>query len=262
MSHRNYIVHRSKDIEGIRQAARLAAKILDQLCQEIQPGMTTAAIDQMAAERIHGYGAQSAFYRYRGFPGYICISLNDEIVHGIGRSDRTIQYNDLVSLDVGVRFNGYIGDTARTIVSSEPADKRQDELLNLAEKSLHLGINAARYGNSVADIGTAIEMEIRKHPSGFSIVRDFVGHGCGIDLHEPPEIPNYRTNKAQEPLRIGMVLAIEPMINEGTHHVRIDTDGWTARTVDGKLSAHFEHMVLITKNNPEILTWHKKNASE
>jgi len=251
----NYVVHTAVEIEGIRGAAKTVAGVREALCGSIRPGMSTGELDRLARDLFAEQGVASAFLNYRGFPGQICISINDEVVHGIGDDTRIIRMGDLVKVDVGVKKNNFIGDTAKTVCVGPPTG-RVAELMKATEESLMAGIAAAVYGNTVYDIGRAIEGHIK--PTGFSVVRDFVGHGCGVTLHEPPEVPNYPSPKAKEKLRPGMVLALEPMVNLGTPKVKIDAeDGWTVRTTDGSLSAHYEHMILITDGKPEILTWPK-----
>ena len=256
MGKKNYIIYSKEDVEGIRSAGQKAATVLNNLCRAVRPGMSTLHLDNLAGELIKKCGGESAFYNYHGFPAQICISINDEVVHGIGRHDRIIKIGDLVSIDVGIKVNGYIGDTART-VSVGPPVGQVAVLMSVAEKSLAAAIKVALSNNTVKDIGETVESVVSS--AGFSVVRDFVGHGCGVKLHEPPEVPNYPTKKSREKLRPGMVLALEPMVNMGTHKVKIDGDGWTVRTADGSLSSHFEHMILITDSKPEILTW-LKNA--
>jgi len=257
MGRERVIIYNQREIGGIRHAAQRAAAVRQLLCSQIRPGMTSLQIDQIAAELIQqSNGDKCAFYQYRGFPGSICISINDEVVHGIGRAERTIQPGDLVSIDVGVRSNGFIGDTAWTVyVGGVAPDPEYVRLLDAGKACLDAGIAAAISGNYVNDIGNAIEHVVIT--AGFAVVRDFVGHGCGRLLHEPPEVPNFACNKRGPRLRPGMVLAIEPMVNLGSHRVFIGDDGWTVHTTDGKVSVHFEHMVLITEDEPEILTWAK-----
>ena len=251
MGKQNYIIYSEREINGIRNAAQKAGRVLDTVCRSLRPGMSTLQLDQLAGQLIKDSGGESAFYNYHGFPAQICISVNDEVVHGIGRDDRIIKMGDIVSVDTGIRVDGYIGDTART-VSVGPPVGRVSVLMSVAKKSLAAGISVAISGNTVRDIGVTVENVVTS--AGFSVVRDFVGHGCGVKLHEPPEVPNYPTKRAKEKLRPGMVLALEPMVNMGTHKVKIDGDGWTVRTADGCLSSHFEHMNLITDSKPEILT--------
>ncbi len=255
---RRVVVHTQKEIRGIRASARAAAHVLQALCETVRPGMSTLDVDRLAGDLIRQAGGSSAFNGYHGFPGQICISLNDEVVHGIGRADRIIQPGDLVSLDVGVRLDGYIGDTAATLCAGGAAACRTPEaarLIAAACKGLEQGVSAALAGNRVNDIGRAVEDVVSR--AGFSVVRDFVGHGCGVELHEPPEVPNFASPKRGPRLVAGMVLAIEPMVNAGAPGIRVESDGWTVRTTDGALSAHVEHMVLITDGKPEILTWRK-----
>ncbi len=255
--HRQVTVHSQKEIAGIRAAARKTAEVRERLRGLIRPGVTTLDFDRLAGDLIRATGGESAFAGYHGFPGQICISLNDEVVHGVGRPGRVIAPGDIVSIDVGVRFNGFVGDTALTACAGEVAPSPlAGRLLETTWQALQAGVRAACAGAFVNDISRAVQTVAET--AGFSVVRDFVGHGCGCQLHEPPEVPNYAQSKRGPRLRPGMVLAIEPMVNAGTPRVKIDNqDGWTVRTQDGSLSAHFEHMVLITKGKPEILTWPK-----
>jgi methionyl aminopeptidase len=255
MHNHRVVVHSRSEIAGIRAAAAAAAWVRDQLSSVPQAGMSTRDIDLLAARLIRETGGRSAFHGYRGFPGQICISLNDEVVHGIGKVARLLRPGDLVSLDVGVRLNGCVGDTALTVTVGRPRDTVAEMLLKVTRESLQRGVEAARGGGRVSDIGRAVESVVRR--AGFSVVRDFVGHGCGTDLHEPPEVPNFAQTGSSPELLPGMVLAIEPMVNTGNAEVTVAEDGWTVRTADGSLSAHFEHMVLITSEEPEILTWPK-----
>lgn len=247
------IVHSSFEIAGIRIAAAISADIRDQLRHSVLPGMTTGQLDDLAGKLIADRGSHSAFLGYRGFPGQICISLNDEVVHGIGRHDRIMRDGDLVSLDVGVRHEGFIGDTATSFVIGGKAAPEAQRLLDGTAAALTAGIRAARGGNQVRDISAAVEATAQHHQ--LSVVREYVGHGVGVELHEPPEIPNYVIRPHTPKLLPGMVLAIEPMLNLGLNRVMLSPDGWTVRTTDGRLSAHFEHMILVTAADPEILTW-------
>jgi methionyl aminopeptidase len=247
------VIHSGPAIEGIRRAAKATAAVLAQLAAFVRPGLSTLEVDRRAAELIRDCGGESAFLGYHGFPGTICISLNQEIIHGIGRPDRIIAPGDLVSMDVGVRLHGFIGDCARTVCAGLPPSGQTALLLRAAEEALAAGIAKACSGNYVNDISAAVESVVRRY--GFAVVRDFVGHGCGRELHEPPEVPNYDQRARGARLVPGMVLAIEPMVNTGTYRVEIDRlDHWTVRTADGAWSAHVEHMVLITRDKPEILT--------
>lgn len=256
MSQPNFVIHTETEIEGIRKAAQAAAQVKNQLAAMVRPGMSTKEIDNLASAVISSTGGRSAFLGYRGYPGQICISINDEVVHGIGSEQRLISPGDVVSLDIGVNLDGFIGDNAiSVVVGGGETDPDVERLLSGTKASLESGINAALPGNRIRDISAAVE-KTAKH-FRLSIVREYVGHGCGVKLHEPPEIPNYVMSNPGPELRPGMVLAIEPMLNLGKRNVITDKDGWTVRTKDGKLSAHFEHMVLITEKYPEILTWQK-----
>jgi methionyl aminopeptidase len=245
------------EIGKMRISCRAASQILERTAALIQPGITTGEVDRAAASFMRELDARSAFLNYRGFPGNICISVNEEVVHGIGGS-RRIQYGDIVKLDIGVIVNGWVGDTATTIPVGviDPAVQR---LLLVTEESLALAIPFATEGRRLGDLCSAIEDEIIAN--GYSVVREFVGHGVGRKLHEEPQVPNYGRKGTGPKLKAGMVLAIEPMVNMGTGTVKILSDGWTVVTADGKPSAHFEHSVLITKGPPEILTWREKTLS-
>ena len=253
---RSQNVHTPEEIERIRRAAAITAEVRDRIAESIRPGMTTMDVDMLAGDFIRASGGKSAFFNYHGYPGNICISVNDEVVHGIGNPRRIIGEKDIVSIDVGVEFDGAIGDTALT-VSMDPAPEADIcRLLDGTRKALMQGIKAARSGKRVGDISRAVELAARE--SHLGIVREYVGHGCGIRLHEPPEVPNYSGWGGGPILVPGMVLCIEPMLNLGTEKITVDRkDGWTVRTKDGAWSAHFEHMILITDNEPEILTWQK-----
>lgn len=253
MARGRVVIHSSAAVERIRAAAAAAAAVRDALAMLIRPGMTTLGIDQLGAQLIRNTGGQSAFFGYRGFPAQVCVSVNDEVVHGIGNASHVIEPGDLVSVDIGVRLNGYIGDTATTVCAGMPSTDIRKRLIETTRQSLDAGIAAVRVGGYISDIGKAVEAVARA--AGFSVVRDFVGHGCGRDLHEPPEVPNFAQHERGPRMQPGMVLAIEPMVNTGTDKVVVDSDGWTVRTADRGLSAHFEHMVLITNGKPEILTW-------
>ena len=247
------VVHTPAEIVMIRQAAMVAARVRDALARLVAPGMTTLELDQIAGGLIRQNGGESAFLGYRGFPGQVCISVNDEVVHGIGRADRVLRPGDLVSLDIGVRVGAGIGDTAVTVPVGAPPAAVAARLMQATEDALAAGIAAARSGRDVSEIGAAVEAVVSA--AGFSVVRDFVGHGCGTALHEPPEVPNFRTPPRGVLLRPGMVLAIEPMVNAGTWRVAVDRgDNWTVRTADGSLSSHSEHMVLIHETESENLT--------
>lgn len=252
-------IYSEREIEGIRAAAQVAAQVLDQVCAAVRPGMSTLDIDNLAGCFIKEAGATSSAYNYYGYPGQICVSLNDEVVHGIGRGDRHIQPGDLVKLDVAVGYRGFYGDNARTVCAGGNPGALAAELMNVTRKSLYAGIERAVEGNCLNDIGSVIERIA--NAAGFSPVRDMCGHGCGRHMHEPPEVLHYRISGKTPRLRAGMVICIEPMINAGDYRINIDrNDKWTARTADHSLSAHFEHQILITKGAPEILTLWPKTA--
>src|SRR6516165_3788048 len=251
-------IKNAKEIEKMRLSCRTASEILDRVSELVRPGITTKEVDEAAADCMNEAKVKSAFLGYRlghrVFPGNICISLNDEVVHGIG-SQRRIQYGDIVKLDIGIIQEGWVGDNATTVPVGI-VDERADQLLRVTENALACAIGVARESRRVGDICAEIEDEARRFD--FSVVREFVGHGVGRKMHEEPQIPNYGKRGSGSKLKAGMTLAIEPMINIGTSDVRLLDDGWTVRTADGMPSAHFEHTVLITKDDPEILTWRAK----
>lgn len=234
----------------MRAAGSIASTILQALAAEVAPGRTTREIDLLAAELMRQHDCKSAFLGYRGFPGYTCISVNEEVVHGIG-SARKIQPGDILKIDVGIIKSGFIGDNATTVAVGEiPLETRR--LLAATEESLYRAISHARAGRKLSDLCGSVENFVTPH--GFTIVREFVGHGVGRRLHEEPQVPNFRPQGKSATLMPGMTLAIEPMVNAGVPAVRILDDGWTVITEDRKPSAHFEHTVLITSGDPEILT--------
>jgi methionyl aminopeptidase len=240
-----------EDLAIMRPACGIAAAVLAEAVGFIQPGVTTREVDEFAAARMGHYGARSAFLGYRRFPCHTCISVNEEVVHGIA-GDRRLQFGDIVSLDVGVVYRGFVGDNARTVAVGG-CDVLAQRLMDVTEQSLGEGIAQARPGNRVTDISRAIQECVESN--GFSIVREFVGHGVGRSMHEEPQVPNFVDGKASPRLKAGMTLAIEPMGNAGRSAVRVLKDGWTVVAQDGKPSAHFEHTVLVTDGLPEILTW-------
>lgn len=248
-------VKSESDIQIMRQACRIAANVLDQLCRLVAPGVNTYDLDQEGRKLLEAYGARSACFGYqvgpRRFPAYTCLSLNEEIVHGIGDLRRVLREGDIISVDVCVEYKGYIGDNARTVAVGTISPDKQ-ELLERTHRALELAIKQARPNNRVGAISNAVESYIR--PFGYGIIRDFVGHGVGRSMHEPPQIPNFGPRNRGERLRAGMTLAIEPMISIGRSRVLIADDGWTALTIDGSPAAHFEHTVLVTDGDPEILT--------
>lgn len=234
----------------MRESGKIASLILQKLVAEVKPGVTTKEIDDLAGDLMEQNDCRSAFLNYRGFPGQTCISINEEVVHGIGGL-RRIQPGDILKIDVGIIKSGFIGDNATTVACGEiPLETKR--LLAVTEQSLYEAISKARAGRKLADVCGAVS-EFAE-PFGFTIVREFVGHGVGRKLHEEPQVPNYRPRGKSPTLMPGMCLAIEPMINEGVPEVKILDDGWTVITADRKPSAHFEHTVLITHGDPEILT--------
>jgi methionyl aminopeptidase len=245
------ILKSGADLEAMRAAGAVAGKVLDDIVGFVKPGVTTRQMDEFAAGRIKFYGAKSAFLGYRKYPCHTCISVNEEVVHGLA-GERELQFGDIVSVDVGVNFKGFIGDNARTAAVGGCGVLAQ-RLLDVTEQSLYLGIAAAVPGNRVTDISRAIQNFVEGN--GFSVVREFVGHGVGRSMHEEPQIPNFVDPKMDQKLKAGMTLAIEPMVNAGSAEVKILKDGWTVVTRDGSISAHFEHTVLVTEGKPEILTW-------
>ncbi len=240
----------AKEVDILRKAGRILHSIVSPLQSSLTSGMSTKDIDLKAERLIAEHGVVAAFKGYRGFPGCACVSVNDGVVHGIP-DKRIIKDGDIVSIDIGIIYEGYYSDTAVTV----PVGKVSPEiarLLDVTQASLMRGIEQARVGNRLSDISFAVQSFVEMH--GFSVVRDFVGHGIGRQLHEEPEIPNYG-RAGQGPLLVeGMVFAIEPMVNLGTHRTKILSDGWTVVTEDGKPSAHFEHSIVITAKGPEILT--------
>lgn len=245
------------DLESMRPACALAAKILDEVARFIQPGVTTRQIDNHAAALIKAHGGKSAFLGYRKYPCHTCISVNDEVVHGLA-SDRQVKFGDIVSLDIGVVYRGFIGDTARTVAVGGCSLAAQ-HLMDITERALYAGIAAAVAGNRVSDISRAVQTYVENNK--YSVVREFVGHGVGRTMHEEPQVPNFVDRTGKEKLVPGMTLAIEPMVNAGSAKVKILKDGWTVVTQDGSLSAHFEHTVLIRNGPPEILTCPEMKSS-
>lgn len=252
------ILKNERDAEAMRAAGTVAATVLSEVCEWIAPGTTTRQIDLFAASRIKYHGAKSAFLGYRKYPCNVCLSVNEQVVHGLA-SERRVQFGDIVSIDVGVLYRGYIGDTARTVAVGG-CGLLEQKLMDVTEQALYEGIVQAVTGNRVVDISRAIQTYIESN--GFSVVREFVGHGVGRTMHEDPQVPNYVENKSSPKLRPGMTLAIEPMVNAGGPTVEILADGWTVVTKDGMPSAHFEHTVLITESEPEILTCPEKKPSK
>ncbi len=238
------------ELRRMRAANQVVAGVLADLAAMTAPGVTTADLDQFAEARVRAEGAVPAFKGYRGYPATLCASVNHEVVHGIP-SKRKLNEGDILSLDMGVLLDGFYGDSAVTVGVGRISDEAT-ELLRVTEEALHKAIDQVRVGRRLSDIGNAIQRWVEAH--GFSVVREFVGHGIGASLHEEPQIPNYGEPGRGPRLVEGMVLAIEPMVNAGRPAVKILSDGWTAVTRDGSLSAHFEHTVAVTSDGPLVLT--------
>ena len=248
-------VKSATEIATMRRACRIAATVLDRLCRRVAPGVNTYDLDQEGKRLLAEFGGRSACYGYRVgtkvFPAYTCLSVNEEIVHGIGQLQRVLKEGDIITVDVCVEVDGFIGDNARTVpVGAIP--EATAKLLRATETALYAGIEQARPRHRVGFISHAVEQAIR--PYGYGIIRDFVGHGVGRTMHEAPQIPNFGPRNRGDRLRPGMTLAIEPMISAGPPRVEMADDGWTAMTADRQPSAHFEHTVLVTSDEPEILT--------
>ncbi len=243
-----------EEIERMRRPSRIVGEILARLSEMVAPGVTTADLNDEAERMIEERGCRSAFKNYQVgdavFPAVLCTSVNDEVVHGIP-SDRALDDGDIVSLDFGVEQDGFYGDSAVTLPVGEP-DEESRRLMTVTEDCLYAGIERMAAGFTLGDVGSAVQE--RAERDGFGVVRDFVGHGIGRALHEEPQVPNFGVPGTGRKIKVGMVLAIEPMINAGAAQVRVKDDGWTAVTTDGKRSAHFEHTVAITASGPEILT--------
>ncbi len=239
-----------EEIEKLRRSGRLVREILEESRERVRPGISTLELEKYSEKRLAQAGARPAFKGYRGYPCCLCTSVNEEIVHGIP-SARRLKEGDIVSLDLGVVLDGYYGDSALTVPVGRISETTET-LLRVTEEALELAIEKARLGNRLGDISATVEQHVERN--GFSVVREMVGHGIGRALHEEPQIPNYGPAGRGPVLKEGMVLAIEPMVNSGKPDLRVLDDHWTAVTVDGGLSAHFEHMVAITRNGPDVLT--------
>lgn len=250
MEDRHVLLKTAKEIEEMKEANRIVAEILEGLKGMVKPGITTEELDGFAEDRLRERKAKSAFKGYRGYPKTLCTSVNSQVVHGIP-SMNPLKDGDLLSIDFGAYYKGFYGDAAITVPVGN-ASEEAIRLKNIAEESLYVGIEKACPGNRLSDISHAIQSHVERN--GFSVVREFVGHGIGRSLHEEPQVPNFGTPGLGVRLKAGMVLAIEPMINAGRSEVKVLQDGWTAVTKDGSLSAHFEHTVAITEAGPIILT--------
>jgi methionyl aminopeptidase len=240
-----------RDIEKMRVAGKIVARTLKLIKEEAKPGVSTLKLDKLAEEFIRSQGAVPAFLNYNGYPATLCISIDDEVVHGIPTAKRVLKEGQLVSVDVGAQKDGFFGDAARTLFMGQP-DEQTARLLKVTREALDRGVAQALDGNFLGDISFAIQTCAEEN--GFSVVRDLVGHGIGRMLHEEPQVPNYGSPRSGVQLKENMTLAIEPMINIGTWMVKIMDDNWTVKTTDGSLSAHFENTIVITKKGPEILT--------
>jgi len=238
------------ELEKMRAANQVVARILEELAAMVAPGVSTADLDAAAESRVRAAGAEPAFKGYRGYPATLCASVNEQVVHGIPNRN-PLKAGDIVSLDMGVKLNGYYGDSAVTVPVG-PVREDVSKLLLVTQEALEKGIAQVRLGGRISDIGHAIQAHVEVN--GFSVVREFVGHGIGASLHEEPQIANYGEPGRGPRLAEGMTLAIEPMVNMGKAAVKVLSDGWTAVTKDGSLSAHFEHTVAVTKNGPLVLT--------
>lgn len=244
------ILRQPEEIEKIRASNAIVAETLQALRERVQAGVTTLELDRFSEEMARKRGAKPAFKGYRGYPFSLCVSVNCEVVHGMP-SQRVLRDGDIVSLDFGVHYKGYYGDAALTLPVGGVSDEAA-KLMRVTEESLYLGIEEAEIGNRLGDISAAVQSHVEN--AGFSVVRDFVGHGIGRNLHEEPQIPNFGKKGRGVELKAGMVLAIEPMVNAGTYKVTVLENGWTVVTEDRRLSAHFEHSVAVTENGPEILS--------
>lgn len=255
VTHGMIILKTDREIQIMRETNRIVAQILEEIGNTIRPGTTTGELDRIAEKMIRQAGAKAAFKGYhmrnqKPYPASICSSVNEEVVHGIP-GPRVLQEGDIVGVDVGVIFKGFVGDAARTYAVGQ-VSPQAERLLRVTRESLDKGIEQAVEGHRLQDISGAVQRHVESN--GFSVVRDFVGHGIGRNMHEPPQIPNYTGVGWNPRLQVGMVLALEPMVNEGTWRIKLLDDEWTAVTADGKLSAHFEHSIAVTNNGPMILS--------
>jgi methionyl aminopeptidase len=246
------IVCRSaEELKRMREAGRLVGEVLTELAARVAPGVTTAELDELAEKRIRKAGATPAFKGYHGYPATICASINEEVIHGIPSGRRLLNEGDVISIDVGASLDGYFGDSAITLAVGQVSEEAAT-LLRVTDESLYKAIEVVKPGGRISDIGHAVQQHVEAY--GFSVVREFVGHGIGQKMHEEPQVPNYGEPGRGPRLTEGMVLAIEPMVNAGKPAVKVLADGWTAVTRDGSLSAHFEHTVAVTADGPWILT--------
>lgn len=245
------VLKTGRELSVMREACRISAGALKKAGAAVEPGVTTAELDRIAEEYILSQGATPNFKNYEGYPATACISVNNEVIHGIPSKKRRIQSGDIVSIDLGAKFDGYHGDNAATFACGDVSDEAK-RLMSVTRECLNKGIGAALAGGRIGDISHAIQSFAEAN--GFSVVREFVGHGIGTSLHEAPEVPNFGAAGHGIRLLPGMTLAIEPMVNAGNYGVKVLPDGWTVLTRDGSLSAHFEHTVVITPGGPQIMT--------
>lgn len=245
------VLKTSRELKAMRDAGRISSRALKLAGDAVEPGVSTLEIDRIVRKYIEEQGATPSFLNYGGFPASACISVNDVVIHGIPRKNQILKQGDIVSIDVGAFYEGFHGDNAWTFPCGE-VSKEAQALMDVTRESLFKGINAARPGNRLGDIGSAVQRYVEAR--GYSVVRDFVGHGVGAELHEDPSVPNYGTPGRGVRLLPGMTIAIEPMVNQGVHTVETLSDNWSVVTSDGKLSAHFEHTIAITPDGPVILT--------
>ncbi len=245
------VLKSQREIDTLRKANLIVFEVLELLETMAKPGVTTEDMDKAASELTKKRGGKPAFKGYLGYPKCLCASVNDEVVHGIPSKSRVLEEGDIIGIDYGVIYEGFVGDSARTVAIGKPSE-RAEKLMRATKESLHKGIEAAVVGNRICDIGKAVQDHVE--PLGFSVVRDFVGHGVGRKLHEDPQVPNYYNPANSMKLKAGMTLAIEPMVNEGTAEVEILSDEWTVVTKDRLLSAHYEHSIAITPEGPFILS--------
>lgn len=245
------VLKTGRELKVMREACRISAEALKLAGSAVEPGVTTAELDKIAEQYILSQGAVPNFKNYNGYPATACISINNEVIHGIPSKKRVIKAGDIVSIDLGAKFEGYHGDNAATFACGDVSEEAK-RLMDTTRESLYEGIAAAVSGGRLGDIGAAVQQYVEKR--GYSVVRQFVGHGIGTQLHEAPEVPNFGTHGRGIRLMPGMTLAIEPMVNMGLSDVKVMPDGWTVLTKDGSLSAHFEHTIVITPDGPQILT--------
>lgn len=245
------VLKTGRELQVMREACRISAGALKLIGSAVEPGVTTAELDRLAEKYILSQGAKPNFKNYQGYPATACISINNEVIHGIPSEKRKLVSGDIVSVDLGAEFNGYHGDNAATFAVGDVSEEAK-RLMDTTRESLYEGIKAACAGSRIGDISYAIQRYVEER--GYSVVRQFVGHGIGTHLHEAPEVPNFGTAGRGIRLLPGMTLAIEPMVNVGTYDVKVMPDGWTVLTRDGSLSAHFEHTIAITPDGPQIMT--------